>query len=277
MDIESRADVDWAAVEARWQLEPELKRAPPRRVRARGESTGCGAMIRNAFLGCALTGVFALGLMLSLWAAFAVLILPFGSTTSGTITQHEITSGSNPRYGSRGGGNYFLHFEFSPPGNAQIYRGEWPVDGDTFLKLRDGEAASVRYFALAPGLRPTLEAGTSPWFHVLFLGPLGLLLLVVGGLPLLSFLPRSRKGKKLVARGLPVAGLVMATQNNRAEFWFRVTNARGQTRVIEAHQRLPTAHSTRAGDVVTVLFDKRRPQRALIYATGEWRARVRAA
>ena len=266
-------EIDWIAVENRWQIEPELQRAPPRRVVARGEKLGCRGMMGHTCLGCGVLGVFALGLMLSLWAGLALLILPFGSTTSGVITQHEITNGRSPRYGSSGE-NYFLHFQFSPPGQTTIYTGEWPVNGDTFLDLKDGAKAQIRYFAFAPGLRPMLEAGTSPWFHVLFLGPLGLLMLVVGGLPLLAFLPRLRPGKRLVKRGAAVAGLVTRIEGQRAHFLFRVSNARGETRIIEATQHAGnrTGRIT-VGEVVTVLFEPRRPTRALIYQLCEWRAR----
>ena len=266
-------DIDWAAVQNAWQLEPELRAAPPRRVVSRVPRRGCLARIGGASLGCALGGIFALGFFLSLWAGLAVLILPFGSTTTGVITQRELTRGHSPRYGSSE--SYLLTFEFSPHGSSAQYSGEWPVDAATFQRLQNGDAAKVRYFPLFPGTRPMLEEGISPWFHILFLGPLGLTLLVVGGVSLLGFVPPSRAGKRLVKRGLAAPALIVKNDNNRATFWFRVTGAQGETQKIEVTQTVVNRDWGRAptGAVVTVLFEARRPRRALIYRLCGWRAR----
>lgn len=267
------AEVDWAAVEARWQLEAELRAGPPRRVIARAPKTGCGARIGNSCLGCALTGMLVLGFFLSLWAGLAVLILPFGNVTQGTITQHELTRGRSPRYGNSE--SYMLQFAFAPNGNTARYSGEWPVDGATFLRLRDGDETTVRYFPLAPGLRPILEEGVSPWLHILFMGPLGLLMLAIGGAALTAFLPPSRADKPLVKRGIAAPGLVIERANNRVQFWFRVANAQGETRTIEATRTLANRSwsAVQPGEVATILFDARRPQRALIYRMSAFRAR----
>ena len=265
-------DIDWANVEAHWRRESELDQSIPRRVVSRAPKTGCGARVGNAFLGCALTGLFIFGFFLSLWAGLAVLILPFGGTTTGTITQHELTRGRSPRYGDSE--SYMLTFEFTPNGASAKYSGEWPVNGATFLDLRDGDEAKVRYFPLAPGLRPVLEDGISPWFSILFLGPLGLLMLVIGGVPLLGLLPQSRAGKRLVKRGIVAPGLVVSDENGRLTFCFRVMGARGETRTIQASQRQPgQIRDLTTGAVVTVLFEARHPQRATIYALCGWRAR----
>ena len=265
-------DIDWAAVQGRWQLEAELQKPAPRRVVSRAPKVGCGARIGAPFLGCALLGMFVLGFFLSLWAGLAVLILPFGATTTGVITAHELTRGRSPRYGDSE--SYMLNFEFKPRANLAKYSGEWPVNGSTFLRLKDGDETRVRYFPFAPGLRPMLEAGVSPWFSILFLGPLGLLLLAVGGLPLLGMLPQGRAGKRLVKRGSTAPGLIVKYEFGTFTFWFRVTNAQGETRVIEAKQSVnpQTQNEIGVGDVATVLFDARRPQRATIYRVCGWRA-----
>ena len=266
----SDLSVDWAAVEARWQLEDELRSAPPRRAVSRAPKTGCGARIGAPFLGCALLGMFVLGFFLSFWAGLAVLILPFGNTTQGTITHHELTNSRSPRYGNSQ--SYMLQFEFVPVGGAAKYSGEWPVNGATFTRLRDGSETKVRYFPWAPGLRPLLEDGISPWLHILFMGPIGLVLLVAGGLPLLGFLPQSRAGKRLVQRGAATAGIVVEVKSGRAIFWFRVHDARGETRTIETSQSVSQVWDLQPDQVVTVLFDARRPQRAAIYRLCGWRA-----
>ena len=207
--------------------------------------------------------MFALGLFLCLWAGLALLILPFGSTTTGTITAHELTRGA-PEMDA-------LHFKFRPPGAARAYQGQGTVRGETFLELRDGDPAKVRYFAWAPGLRPSLEAGVSPWLSVLFLGPLGLLMLVVGGLPLLGLLPPP--GQKLVRRGVPVAAVVVASEGNNAVFCFRASNAFGDKRVFEVSQHLASDSTPLVvGAVVTALFAPRNPKRALIYSHCAYRA-----
>ena len=265
-------EIDWDAIENRWRLEAELQSAPPRRVVSRAPKSGCGARLGAPFLGCALLGMFTLGLFLSLWAGLAVLILPFGNVTNGTITRHELTRGRSPRYGDSQ--SHLLYFEFRPNGGAAKYTGEWPVNGATFTRLRDGDETSVRYFPLAPGLRPMLKEGVSPWFHILFLGPMGLLLLVVGGLPLLGMLPQSRADKRLVQRGLTAPALIVKTEIGALTFWFRVIGANGETRTVEVKQRINVnAETIKAGDVATVVFDARYPQRAMIYRAIGWRAR----
>lgn len=269
--MDSDFDVDWPVVEARWQLEAELCPSPPRRAVSRVPKTGCGARIGNSCLGCALTGIFVLGFFLSLWAGLAVLILPFGNTTQGTITHHELTHSRSPRYGDSQ--SYMLQFEFVPHGGAAKYRGEWPVNAATFTRLRDGNEATVRYFPFAPGLRPLLEDGISPWLHILFMGPLGLLMLVIGGLPLSGFLPQSRAGRRLVQRGIAASGIIIERKNGRVIFWFRVHNARGETRTIEASQSVNgQVWDLQPEQVVTVLFDAHRPQRAVVYRLCGWRA-----
>lgn len=266
-------DIDWAAVQARWQLEAELQKPPPRRAVSRAPKAGCGARIGAPFLGCALLGMFVFGFFLSLWAGLAVLILPFGNTTTGVITAHELTRGRSPRYGNSE--SYLLYFEFRPNGNQTKYNGEWPVNGATFTHLQDGDETTVRYFPLAPGLRPMLEEGISPWFHILFLGPLGLLLLVVGGLPLTGMLPQARTGKRLVRRGAATAGLIVNAESGKVTFCFRVINSTGETRTIEGKQMVSAREQNRieVGAVATVLFDARRPTRAAIYRVCGWRAR----
>ena len=266
-------EIDWAAVQGRWQLEAELQKSPPRRVVSRAAKAGCGARLGAPFLGCGLLAMFVLGFFLSLWAGLALLILPFGSTSTGIITAHQLTRGHSPRYGDSE--SYMLSFEFRPGAGAAKYSGEWPVNGATFTRLQDGDEAIVRYLPLAPGLRPMLEEGVSPWFHILFLGPLGLLLLVVGGLPLLAMLPPSRAGKRLVQRGAATAGVIVKSDAGKVIFCFRVNNATGETRIIEVEQRRGAGDWSwlNAGAVATVLFDTRRPNRALIYRLGQWRAR----
>ena len=268
-------DIDWAQVRARWQLEAELQQPPPRRVVSRAPKIGCGARLGAPFLGCALLGMFALGFFLSLWAGLALLILPFGNTTTGIVTAHELTRGRSPRYGDSE--SYLLSFEFAPRAGSAKYSGEWPVNAATFLRLKDGDETPVRYFPLTPGLRPMLEAGVSPWFNVLFLGPLGLVLLVVGGLPLLGMLPQSRGAKRLVRRGLTAPALVVKYEFGAFTFWFRVTNMRGETRTIEAKQMVGANErdGVAVGDVATVVFDARRPKRAAIYRVCGWRAQAR--
>lgn len=262
-------DIDWATVQARWQLEAELQISPPRRAVSSAPRLGCGA----PFLGCALLGLFVLGFFLSLWAGLAVLILPFGNTTTGTITAHQLARGRSPRYGDSE--SYLLNFQFQAGANSAQYNGEWPVNGATFTRLKDGDETPVRYFPFAPGLRPMLEAGVSPWFTILVLGPLGLLLLVVGGLPLLGMLPQSRGAKRLVKRGLTAPGIIVNYEFGAFVFCFRVQNVSGETRTIESRQAVNANNKDKVeiGDVATVVFDARRPQRAAIYRVCGWRAR----
>lgn len=261
-------DINWSEIEARWQLENELKKWP-RRAAVRGETRGCGARIFGCFLGGFMLFMFAIGLMLSFWAGFALLILPFGVEAPGTVTRHEMTVSSGRRTGTT---SYFLHFRFA--WNGGDYRGEWPVGEKIYFKLRDGDAVKVRCFPLAPSIRPMIEEGFSPWFHVWALGPLGLLMLGVSGLIIPAFLtPRS--GKKLVKRGRATPGIVTRREwpegGGNGEFWV-LYRAEGQT--LEWKQRLEKGRlaTVSLGDVFTVLSDPKKPKRALVYRFCDFRA-----
>lgn len=263
-------DINWPDIEAKWHLEPELRGKIPRRVAPRGEVSGCGRRVFGCFLGAMMSFMFLVGLMMSVWAGLALLILPFGSRTEGAVTRHETTISSGRHKGTE---SYFLHFRFAR--NGHNYFGEWPVSRKIYLGTRDGEAVQVRYFSFAPGLRPLIESGASPWFHVWALGPLGLLMLSVSGIVLLGFW-NPKSGKKLVRRGIATPAIVVACsapqdqKRAAATYLFR---ANGQTWEKTHHFARPEWATTTEGAILTVLHHHKRPQRALIYQFCDYRAR----
>ena len=260
-------EIDWREIENRWQIEAELRQKWPRRVVSRDRRGGCGAWAANGCVGGMLVFMFGVGLMMGFWAGLALLILPFGSETEGTITRHE-TSVSNGKI--KGTRSYFLHFGFV--WNDRNYAGEWPVSEKTYRQLRDGAPVKVRCFPFAPGLRPLLEGGASPWFHVWVLGPLGLLLIAVSGVALSGlFAPQS--GKALVRRGVAAPAIVTQIETgNRDKITFLF---RAGDQIVEKTQfSRRDSPGAAVGAVWTVLHDARRPQRALIYRFCDFRARL---
>ena len=257
-------EIHWSEIEARWNLESELRQKIPRRVMARdGEKTGCGERIFGGCLSLFMLFMFGVGLMMVIWAGLALVILPFGNATPATVVRHEATQG-----GRRGQTSYFLHFRFQH--NGRDYNGEWSVSEDFYQRTRDGEIVTARYFPFAPGARPMLERGTTPWLHILGLGPLGFLMVGVSGLILLGFL-MPKRGKNLVKRGLVAPAIVVAIddENQKITLLFRLGEQTFEIqRKIENRFSMPSL-----GAVVTVLFPPKSPKKAKIYDFCDFRAR----
>lgn len=270
MTEEFAGEIDWPAIEAKWHLEPELRQKIPRRVAARGEKSGCGGRFFGCFLLPMLSLMLCTGLMMSIWAGLALLILPFGSQTGGVVTRHEMTVSSGRRKGTE---SFFLHFRFAHGG--QKYGGEWPVSRSIYTKTLDGDAVKVRFFPFAPGLRPLIESGASPWFSVWGLGPLGLLMVGVSGL-ILPSLFQIKHGRKLVRGGVATPAMVVSRTNAEAgdrtmiSYLFR---ANGQTWEKTRQMNSVEPISGQVGTVFTVLHHPKHPRRALIYRLCDYRAR----
>lgn len=257
-------EINWREIEARWMLESELRGPLPRRVVAREGKIGCGARVFNGCLSLFMLFMLGVGLMMVIWAGLALVILPFGNTTPATVTRHETTQG-----GRRGQISHFLHFRFAH--NGKNYVGEWPVSQDFYWRTRDGGEVTARYFPFAPGARPMLEKGTTPWLHILGLGPLGFTMTGVSGLILLGFLtPKS--GKKFVKRGVAAPAIVvsMDEENRKIVLLFR---AKEQT--FEIQRKVPNRFSRPVlGAVKTVLFLPKSPKKAQIYDFCDFAAQV---
>lgn len=231
-----RAKIDWAFLRAVHSIEPELHAATPRRVARRASKR------RDIF--------------------------PLGATTTATVLAHERTPGGESELD--GGASTLLHFEFWDAKHARLYRGTWPVSDAVAAALPDGSTTPARYFPFAPGVRPLLATGDSPWAHIIVMGTMGLLMLAIGGVPLRAFFPRM--GVNPVKNGVPTEGVVVARQGDCATLWFQVSDERGQTRVLESSQIVsPTFWESHAvGAPITVLHQARPPHRALVYADGDW-------
>lgn len=269
MTSQFEGEISWPDIQAHWQLEPELHQKTPRRIAPRGEKVGCGGRTFGCFLGGMMSFMFLVGLLMSVWAGLALLILPFGSTTQGTVTRHETTLSSGRRKGTQ---SYFLHFAFAK--NSKSYSGEWPVSRRVFGEIPDGGAVAVRYFPFAPGLRPMIKEGASPWFHIWALGPLGLLMLGVSGAVLLAmWAPRS--GKRLVRRGVATPAIVVSRSESEDAGGPSITYLfRAGDRTFEKTHRFNNDFwtQTTVGQILTVLHHPRRPSRALIYRFCDFRA-----
>lgn len=256
-------EVDAQEVARRFSPPPELIAPVPRRVVPRdGQSTGCRAKAGNSCLGCLLLPMFLVGFMLALWAGLAALILLFGSSTTGKVTEREPFSG-------RRDATYNLRFRFSTARGE--YTGEWLVRPDVWQRTRAGDAVKVRYFAFAPGVRPLIEEGISPWTSILGWGPLGFVFMGISGLPLLGLLS-PRRGKRLVRHGLTAPAFISARDLERGELEFLLLLP--GARAVEIKTRISRAQLEQweVGSVQTALYFPAHPGRARLYQTLDWRA-----
>lgn len=264
-----RAEIDWPFLAAVHDLEPELRARAPRRVTARAANRDWLGRFSRFVLASALWGTVTLGAVLLLYAGFAALIFPLGATTTATITAREPLRASDPNFDSDQ--SLVLRFKFSPAASARVYRGSWPAETKSAAPV--GARVRVRYFPFAPGALPILESGDAPWGHIGAMGMMGLIMFFIGGVPLRAFF--SGAGKELVKRGVPTLGVIVARQGDCATIWFRTTNERGQN-TVEFNQILaPTTWlNLSVGAPLTVLYDPRRSQRALVYADADFVARA---
>ena len=102
---------------------------------------------------------------------------------------------------------------------------------------------------------------------------------MVAGLWHLFYVPWRQR--RLVRHGLPTGGLVRGIQSgeDRSGKWYQVEYeyappGDGPARVLTGSMTMtgPVAEALKVGDVVTVLYDPRRPRRSLLYRFGDYRA-----
>lgn len=252
-------EVDWEDIDARFSPPPELLGKMPRRVVARDRAEGsCRARLERGCLSGCLAPIFLLGVMMVLWAGLATLILPLGTQGRGVVTECEQGNGLQS--------TYFVAFRFRA--NDRDYMGSWQVGTERWRRTRNGDQVTVRYFAFAPGMRPILEEGVSPWAAVLGLGPLGLLMMGIGGISLMGMMS-GRAGKQLVRRGIVVP--VVVASNVGEEVTFLLRDDEGRTLEIKARSREGMMNM---GAIETALYLPGRAKDAQLYRDLHWRAVV---
>lgn len=262
-------------------FEPELDQPTPRRIAAReGCAYGCGLWgVRLFCLPHTLIGPFlayqavrALVLYLGvLWA---------GTEVDGTITHKDERPGKTGTY-------YTADYVFAVGGVE--YTGHTQPDAETYAALQEGEPIRVRVWEAAP------EDGHS-WD-----GSEAGSLRTVGGLCFAAlfwnamisiivwqFYVRPWRQRQLVRYGVPTAGVVRqvkAWPEKRGQAYrVRYEYTPGPSDLFEERQSGSvrvwppnSAADVKAGDVLTVLYDPRRPRRSVLYRFSDYKAVLTAA
>ncbi len=253
------SDVDWSAVHARFEPPLELLQPLPRRVARREKPPTTRERLIRGCLSFFLAPMFLLGALMTWWGGLAALILVLGVTTLGTVTTRESGDGRDS--------TYFLGFRFRASGGN--HKGEWQVPVARWRQTRIGDPVKVRYFPFAPGLRPIIEDGISPWVSILAVAPLGVLIAGVAGLSLLGFWAPP-DGKNWVRRGRLAPAFITRRDDDYSRLVFLLRDENG--RVYEVHTRVGDSTAFDAGAVETALYLPGQPDRARLYRALGWKA-----
>jgi Protein of unknown function (DUF3592) len=262
-----------------YTLEPELTTPPPRRVRAReGCGHGCGLWgVRLFIMPHTLAGVF-----LASQAVSAILIylgvLFVGTEVEGRIVKKTATPGKKQTY-------YEVEYVFTLNGND--YADKRGVDAEDYAAINEGQRISVRVLAMSPqsGHWPGIPRA-SPISQVA--GTIFGALLWNGILSVFLWYlyVRPWRQRQLVRYGEAVAGTVSEVKSSPTKggtaytitYQYRVPfdpktgdtdrHATGKVR-LEPPQ---SAADVQPGDLLTVLYDPRKPTRSTLYRFSDYKA-----
>lgn len=262
-----------------YALEPELNTPPPRTVRARGGwDYGCGLWaIRVFILPHTLAGVFLAfqavsGIVLYLGVLFV------GTEVDGRIAKKSETEGKK-------GTHYEVEYVFTLNGND--YADKSGLKAEDYAAINEGQRIPVRVLAIFPqsGHWPGI-AGVSPISGVVSSCFGALLWNGILSVFLWYLYVRPWRQRQLVRFGVPVAGTVFEVTSTPAKSGKGYTiryqyplpidpetgdierNATGKI-YIEPPKSAEDIHS---GDVLTVLYDPRKPSRSILYHFSDYKA-----
>jgi hypothetical protein len=255
-------------------FEPELAQPTPRRIAAR-EGCVLGCLLWAGRL-LALPHTLA-GLYLIYQAAKAT-VLYFGVLWAGVEVEGRVT-GKAEHTTRKGTVYYTVDYVFPVDGFEHAW--QFQPDADRYAAIREGQPIAVRAWPAAPrdghwvdgrGGPSGLSAGPA-WFAALFWN--GIVSLLVWYLYV-----RPYRQRQLIRYGVPTTGIVreVAVADSRSTDRFTVRyeyavpaghrTLRGKATAL---QHLGAAELT-PGDVLTVLYDPRRPRRSLAYRFSDYQA-----
>ena len=256
-------------------IEPELAGSTPRRVRYRTRGAGCGLwFIRLFILPHTVAGVVLLGV--ALWSTgLYVGIWLFGDEYPGAVVK------KSERRGSKGKWFYTVDYEYMVAG--RLHTGQVSVNADEYRQVAEGDRFSVRALESAPdsepwprlpGQHPLANVG-GKWLMALFWN--GLLSLFVWGVYV-----RPWRLRQLIRWGRPTTGIVRTAEffHRKGSKWHQLTyeyaaaaDDGGELAVYTRKMSSPPALAAgaKSGDLVTVLYDPRKPRRSLIYKFSDYR------
>jgi hypothetical protein len=256
-------------------FEPELDQPFPRRVVARDGCTyGCGLWLGRLFmLPHTLAGLFIL------YLALRATVLYLGVLLAGTEIEGHITAKSE-RLGKKTT-HYMADYAFAV--NGDTYAAEMTVDVNEYAALREGQTIAVRAWEPSPHaahwvrgfgghpLAPVLAA----WFGALFWNGF------MGVITWFLYVAPWRK-RRLVRYGVPTTGVVRAiayckdgkAEARRIEYEYTPgpSEVFGGRRSASVKVTPAQAKEVKVGNVLTVLYDPRRPRRSVLYRFSDYKA-----
>jgi len=242
-------DVKTRAVRG-WKPEKVLRPAPPRRVQM---AASARVSIMAWLVAAAFVGFFAWDRVVRLSPAPPArnIVDQAGETTEATIHRKEI------RLGPDGDERFSIYYNFRDQAGSGV-RSSATVSKSLFEEYNEGDRLEVRYLpqdAIAHYL-PEITRSDRELRAVLMAAVLGVFFLYL-------LEARRRRHKRLVRTGSAVPGVVEAiARRGGAKALTVKAEVQGAERVLRTTER----NSRReVGDVVTVLYDPRRPADAEIY------------
>jgi uncharacterized protein DUF3592 len=249
--------------------EPELDQPTPRRVAAReGCAYGCGLWAVRLFcLPHTLVGPFLL------YQAGRAAVLYFGVLLAGTEVDGTVAH-KTAREGKKGP-YYTVDYVFAVDGAE--YPGQTQTDAETYAGLREGQPIRVRVWEAAPAGGHSWdgsEAGSLGGLAGICFGAVGWNAFL--GVFIWFLYVRPWRRRQLVRYGVPAAGRVHAVKVSQEKggpayrvyytFTAGPSELFGGRRSGSVRVSPPKdASDVKAGDVLTVLYDPKRPRRSLLY------------
>jgi Protein of unknown function (DUF3592) len=256
--------------------EPELDQPTPRRVAAReGCAYGCGLWAVRLFcLPHTLVGPFIA------YQAVRAVILSLGVLLAGVEVEGTVTRKAETQH--RKGPYYSADYVFTVD-HAQ-YTAQTMLDADEYASLHEGQPIPVRVWEAFPqsGHWPGVS-GSPPYGSVvgLCLGALfwnGMVSFIVW-----KFYLRPWRRRRLVRYGVPAVGRVhevrVSQEKGGPAYRVYYTFTAGPSELFGGRQSGSVrvsppndASDVKAGDVLTVLYDPKRPRRSLLYRFADHKA-----
>jgi Protein of unknown function (DUF3592) len=258
-------------------IESELNGPTPRAVRFReGWGAGCAIwFVRLFILPHTIAGVFILvmavrstGLYLGVWL--------YGTEYQGQIVKKY------ERPGSKGRISHIVEFEYMV--NGGLHTATESVDVDVYRQAAEGDRIDIRAMESVPESEPwTRITGRSPLLSVA--GKWGIALFWNGILSLFvwALYVRPWQMRRLVRWGRPTEGIVrsatLSTNKKTKTYRFIYEYAVVGDDVLQPtvfKRRMSSTQNgvagIRSGDLVTILYDPRKPKRSVIYRASVYRA-----
>lgn len=242
---------------AEWKLDAALRQPPPRAVRLRP----LGYVIAAAWLiSLAALGWFAVHRILGLNPPNASQSL---METEGVPAVGEIYE-KIERSNSRGEPRYYLYYSYEYPQGSEV-RASVAVTRRLYDRYQANDSLALKLLPTAPPVVFIPELTQGPF------ALRGLLLAsVLAGLALIFVDAQRRRHKRLVRRGLTVAGTVdgMRRKGGSRSYQARY-RVGGSDHLVRASERNP---NRRNNDQVTVLHDPEKPSDAVVYEGAFYKA-----